>query len=55
MSRWKQLTIYIDESDQWQGKPLYTALVESARNQGIAGATVLRRVEGYGVRHHHQW
>jgi PII-like signaling protein len=50
----EQLTIYIDESDQWHGKPLFTALVEAARKQGLSGATVLRGVEGYGMRHHHQ-
>ena len=54
MSDREQLTIYITESDRWQGKPLYSALVEAARQQGLAGATVTRGVEGYGVRQHHQ-
>lgn len=54
MSTWEQLTIYIDEADKWQGKPLYTALVEAARQKGLAGATVLRGVEGYGVRQNHR-
>ena len=54
MSSWEQLTIYIDETDQWQGKPLYRALVETARQQGLAGATVTRGVEGYGARQHHR-
>lgn len=54
MNTLEQLTIYIDESDQWHGKPLFTALVEAARKQGLSGATVLRGVEGYGMRHHHQ-
>jgi hypothetical protein len=54
MSAWEQLTIYITESDRWQGKPLYLALVEVAHQQGLAGATVIRGVEGYGVRQHHQ-
>jgi len=48
MSTWEQLTIYIGESDQWHGKPLYMALVERARQQGIAGATVIRGVAGFG-------
>lgn len=52
MSTWEQLTIYIDEADKWQGKPLYIALVEEARKNGIAGATVTRGVEGFGVRQH---
>jgi PII-like signaling protein len=54
MNTWEQLTIYIAESDQWHGKPLSTALIEAARQQKLSGATVMRGVEGYGVRHHHQ-
>jgi len=50
----EQLTIYIDESDRWRGKPIYTALVEEARKMGIAGATVMRGVEGFGIRQHRQ-
>jgi PII-like signaling protein len=54
MRNWEQLTIFIDESDQWHGKPLYIALVEAARNQGLAGATVVRGIAGYGMRQHHR-
>ncbi|WP_421654359.1 DUF190 domain-containing protein [Leptothermofonsia sp. ETS-13] len=54
MSYWEKLTIYINESDQWHGKPLFTALVEEARKQGLAGATVTRGIEGFGVRQHHR-
>ncbi len=43
------LTIYIGESDQWQGTPLYVALVQFLREQGCAGATVTRAVAGYGA------
>lgn len=43
------LRIYIGESDQWQHKPLYQALVEHFRKERVAGATVLRGVEGYGA------
>lgn len=43
------LRIYIGESDQWQHKPLYQALVEYFRKERVAGATVLRGVEGYGA------
>jgi PII-like signaling protein len=48
MSTWEQITIYVGESDQWHGKPLYMALVEQARQQGIVGATVTRGVVGFG-------
>ncbi len=40
--------IYIGESDRWEGKPLYEAIVETLRSSGVAGATVLRGIEGYG-------
>jgi CBS-domain-containing membrane protein len=43
------LTIYLGESDQWQGMPLYAAIVQFLREQGCAGATVNRAVAGYGA------
>jgi CBS-domain-containing membrane protein len=43
------LTIYLGESDQWQGIPLYVAIVQFLREQGCAGATVTRAVAGYGA------
>src|SRR5579875_3384392 len=43
------LTIYIGESDQWQGAPLYVAIVQYLRQHGRAGETVLRAIEGYGA------
>src|SRR5262245_7260001 len=45
------VTIYLNSSDQWHGKPLYTAIVQLCQEQGIAGATVMRCVEGYGAHH----
>ncbi len=45
----KQVSIFVNSTDQWQGRPLYTAIVELCRRQGIAGATVSRCVEGYGA------
>lgn len=44
--------IYIGESDQVHGKPLYQAIVELLRERGIAGATVLRGIEGFGANAH---
>ncbi|MEO9027516.1 MAG: DUF190 domain-containing protein, partial [Ktedonobacteraceae bacterium] len=46
------LTIYIGESDQWQGETLYVALVHFLRVHGCAGATVTRAVAGYGAGAH---
>jgi PII-like signaling protein len=43
------LRIFIGESDQWHRKPLYQELVQAARRQGLAGATVLRGIEGFGA------
>jgi PII-like signaling protein len=42
--------IYIGESDHWHGKPLYQAIVELLRERGLAGATVLRGIEGFGAK-----
>jgi PII-like signaling protein len=43
------LRIFIGESDKHEGKPLYEWLVLKAREQGLAGATVLRGVMGFGA------
>lgn len=43
------LRIFIGESDRHEGKPLYEWLVRKAREQGLAGATVLRGLEGFGA------
>jgi uncharacterized protein len=43
------LRIFIGESDHWEGRPLYEAIVLIAREQGLAGATVLRGIEGFGA------
>lgn len=44
-----RLMVYIGETDHWHGRPLYDALVVRAREMGLAGATVLRGVEGFGA------
>ena len=41
--------IYVGETDQWHGRPLYQAIVERMRERGLAGATVLRGIEGFGA------
>jgi PII-like signaling protein len=45
----KSLSIYIGSHDQFDGKPLYHAIVERARSLGLAGATVVEGIEGYGA------
>ena len=48
----KLLRLFIGESDTWHGKPLYQAIVERVRREGLAGATVLRGIEGFGADSH---
>ncbi len=45
----KLLRIFIGESDRHEGMLLYEWIVRQARSRGIAGATVLRALEGYGA------
>ena len=42
------LRIFIGESDHFDGKPLYEAIVMKARELHLAGATVLRGPMGFG-------
>ena len=43
------LRVFIGESDRWDGKPLYEAIVLKAREMHMAGATVLRGPMGFGA------
>jgi hypothetical protein len=43
------LRVFIGESDRYQGKPLYEAIVMKARELNLAGATVLRGMLGFGA------
>jgi len=51
------LRLHFCESDQYNGKPLYEAIVDLCRELKIAGATVFRGLEGYGetaeIHRHH--
>ena len=42
------LRIFLGESDRWKHQPLYEAIVLKAREQHLAGATVLRGPMGFG-------
>ncbi len=44
------LRIFLGEGDRHGGRPLHEVIVRRAREAGLAGATVLRGVEGYGAR-----
>ncbi|MBO9541439.1 DUF190 domain-containing protein [bacterium] len=45
----KLLSVYLGESDKWHHQPLYMAIVERARREGLAGATVIRGDAGFGA------
>jgi hypothetical protein len=45
----KQLRIFIGESDRWHHRSLADALLEMLREEGLAGATVLHGVAGFGA------
>lgn len=44
-----RLTVFIGEDDTWRHRPLYHEIVHRARAAGLAGASVLRGIEGYGA------
>ena len=46
----KLLRIFLGESDRVGGKMMYEAIVRAARESGLAGATVLRGIEGFGAK-----
>ena len=48
----KLLRIFIGEQDQWHGQPLYEAIVHLAKKEGMAGATVLKGIMGFGCKSH---
>ena len=43
------LRIFVGEADRHEGRPLYEWIVRQARARGLAGATVLRGLEGFGA------
>src|SRR5262249_51841074 len=53
----KLLQLHFSESDKYQGRSLYEAIMEKCRELSIAGATVFRGLEGYGesaeIHRHH--
>ncbi len=44
----KKLSIYIDETDKFHGRPVYEILLDIFFKRKIAGASVFRGVAGYG-------
>jgi PII-like signaling protein len=44
----KLLRLYVNEQDEYGGKPLYEAIVDRCRELKVAGVTVFRALEGFG-------
>jgi PII-like signaling protein len=45
----KLLRVFVGENDKYDGQPLYEWIILKAREHGLAGATVLRGLEGFGA------
>lgn len=43
------MRIFIGENDRFGHRPLYEALIEMMRKEGLAGATVIRAICGFGA------
>lgn len=48
----KLLRIFVGEADRWEGLPLYEAIVQLARKEGMAGATAIKGFMGFGAKSH---
>ena len=48
----RRLTVFVGESDRYDHHALATEIVSRARAAGLAGATVLRGIEGFGASNH---
>jgi len=46
------LRVFLGEADQWNGEPLYQAIVKRLRMMDVSGATVYRGILGYGAKGH---
>ena len=46
----RMMRVFLGEGDQWEGQPLYDAIVKRLRMLDIAGATVYRGILGYGLK-----
>ncbi|HLI24535.1 MAG TPA: DUF190 domain-containing protein, partial [Acidimicrobiales bacterium] len=44
----KRLTVFVGEYDRYRHRPLAEAILERAREEGLAGGTLIRAIEGFG-------
>ncbi len=45
----KLLRVFVGEGDRYHGNPLFEAIVRRLREEGLAGATVIKGIEGFGA------
>ncbi|WP_038042456.1 DUF190 domain-containing protein [Thermus tengchongensis] len=45
----KLLRVFVGESDRYQGRPVYEALILAAKERGLAGASAFKGFMGYGA------
>jgi len=45
--RYRQVSVYINEGDEWRRHPLHIAILDMLHHQGLAGGTVVRGVAGF--------
>ena len=50
MDKAVQVTMYLDESDQWHHKPLHLEILQYLRHEGVAGASAFHAVAGFNGR-----
>ena len=48
----KLLRVFVGEQDRWEGRPLYEAIIDEARERRLAGATALKGFMGFGRNAH---
>ncbi len=44
-----RLTVFVGDTDQWHHRPVFTEIVHRAHAAGLAGASVIRGIEGFGA------
>lgn len=42
-----RISVYINEADEWRGRPLHLEVLRMLHRSGVAGGTVLRAVAGF--------
>ncbi|MFM7149288.1 MAG: DUF190 domain-containing protein [Gemmataceae bacterium] len=47
-----QASLFLNSTDQYHGRPMYSAIIHLCQEKGLAGASVVRCMEGYGAGHH---